>query len=138
MTMAALDTSILVDVLRRRSRFHERAIAKLDELQARGEILATTRFTVAELYVGIELSDNPQRDQAEVETLLADLEILEFSGHSPRLFAQIRAAHRRAGRMAGDVDTLIAATSLAAGHALLVTRNPSEFSGIPDLTVETY
>ncbi len=136
--MASLDTSILVDVLRRRSRFHRRALAKLHELHARGEILATTRFTVAELCVGIELSDNPERDQGDVDTLLADLEILDFRGFSPQLFAQIRAAHRRAGRIAGDMDTLIAATSLAGGHALLVTRNPSDFSGIPDLTVESY
>ena len=35
------------------------------------------------------------------------------------------------------MDTLIAATSLAGGHAC-VTRNPSHFSGIPDLTVESY
>lgn len=136
--MASLDTSILVDVLRRRSRFHQRALEKLDELAARGEILATTRFTVAELYVGIELSENAQRDQADVDTLLADLEILDFRGFSPRLFAHIRAEHRRQGRIAGDMDTLIAATSLAAGHALLVARNPSDFSGIPDLAVESY
>ena len=136
--MASLDTSILVDVLRRRSPFRRRALEKLDELAARGEILATTRFTVAELYVGIELSDNAQRDQTEVDTLLADLEILDFRGHAPRVFAQIRAAHRRAGRIAGDLDTLIAATSLAGGHALLVTRNPSDFSGIPGLAVESY
>ena len=43
--MASLDTSILVDVLRRRSRFHLRALEKLDALAARGETLATTRFT---------------------------------------------------------------------------------------------
>jgi predicted nucleic acid-binding protein len=136
--MATLDTSILVDILRRRSRFHQRAVAKLDELATRGETLATTRFTVAELYVGIELSDHAERDQADVESLLAELEILEFLGFSPRLFAQIRAAHRRAGRLAGDMDTLIAATSLAAGHNLLVTRNPSHFAGIPDMAVESY
>jgi len=138
MMMASLDTSLLVDVLRRRSRFRQRALAKLDELQARGEILVTTRFTVAELYVGIELSDHAERDQTHVDALLADLEILEFRGYSPRLFAQIRAEHRRQGRLAGDMDTLIAATSLAGGHALLVTRNPADFSGIPDLAVESY
>jgi predicted nucleic acid-binding protein len=136
--MASLDTSILVDVLRRRSRFHQRALEKLDELRDRGEILATTRFTVAELYVGIELSDNARKDQADVDALLAGLEILDFRGFSPRLFARIRVEHRRTGRIAGDMDTLIAATSLASGHALLITRNPSHFSGIPDLMVESY
>ena len=136
--MASLDTSILVDVLRRRSRYHQRALEKLDELEARGEILATTRFAVAELYVGIELSDNPQRDQADVDVLVDDLEILDFCGLSARLFAQIRAEHRRQGRTAGDIDTLIAATSLAADHALVVTRNPTHFANIPLLAVESY
>jgi predicted nucleic acid-binding protein len=136
--MASLDTSLLIDVLRRRSRFHQRALAKLDELQARREALATTRFTVAELYVGIELSDHAERDQLGVDSLLGELEILDFRDHSPKLFAQIRAHQRRQGRIAADMDTLIAATSLASGHALLVTRNPSDFSGIPDLIVEGY
>jgi predicted nucleic acid-binding protein len=136
--MASLDTSLLIDVLRRRSRFHQRAVDKLDELKARGESLATTRFTVAELYVGVEVSDDPDRDRVAVETALADLVILDFRGLAPRIFAQISAAHRRAGRTAGDMDTLIAATSLAAGHRLLVTRNPSDFSDIPDLDVESY
>jgi tRNA(fMet)-specific endonuclease VapC len=136
--MATLDTSILVDVLRRRSRFHQQAMHKLDDLHVRGERLATTRFTVAELYVGLELSDNPSRDQAAVETLLGDLEILEFREVAARVFARIRAEHRRAGRVAGDMDTLIAATSLAGGDALLVTRNPFDFAGIADLVVESY
>ncbi|HLA84270.1 MAG TPA: type II toxin-antitoxin system VapC family toxin [Thermoguttaceae bacterium] len=138
--MATLDTSILVDILRRRSGFHDRALAKLGELRARGEVLATTCFTVAELYVGIELSNNPERDQADVEMLLSSLEILGFLGDSPRLFARIRAEQRRTGRLAGDgdVDTLIAATSLAMGHSVLITRNPSDFDHVPDLTVESY
>ena len=137
--MATLDTSFLVDLLRRRSRFHQRALDKLDELHARGESLATTRFTVAELLVGIELSNDPPRDHADVETLLADLDILDFDGLSARVFARLRAEHRRSGRIiVGDMDTLIAATSLAGGHALLVTRNPSDFAGIADLAVESY
>jgi tRNA(fMet)-specific endonuclease VapC len=136
--MATLDTSFLVDLLRRRSRFHQRALDKLDDLHARGESLATTRFTVAELFVGIELSNDPPRDQADVETLLADLDILDFDGLSARVFARLRAEHRRLGRIVGDMDTLIAATSLAGGHALLVTRNPSDFAGIADLAVESY
>ena len=78
--MASLDTTILVDLLRRRSVFHARALAKMDQLAARAEPLATTRFTVAELQVGIELSDNPERDQADVDALLADFEILDFQG----------------------------------------------------------
>lgn len=136
--MASLDTTVLVDVLRRRSRFHQRAREKIDELMLRGEVLATTRFTLAELWVGIELSDNPQKDQADMEAVLANLGTLEFGNLSARLFGQFRAEQRRLGRITGDIDTLIAATSLAAGHRLLVTRNPDHFAGIPGLAVESY
>lgn len=136
--MASLDTCVLIDLLRRRSRFHRPALAKLDKLLARGESLATTRFTVAELYVGIERSDCRERDQASVDSLLAELEILEFLGDAPRLFARIRAEHQRAGCITGDMDALIAATNLAAGHTLMITRNPAHFANIPGLTVENY
>jgi predicted nucleic acid-binding protein len=136
--MASLDTCLLIDVLRRRSRFHEQALAKLDNLAARGERFATTRFSAAELYVGLELSNHAERDRLDVDMLLAELEILDFGDSSARLFAQIHAASRRQGRAVGEMDTLIAATSLAGGHALLITRNPSDFAGIPNLIVEAY
>lgn len=83
-------------------------------------------------------SDNPQKDRADVDLLLAELEIVHFVEPAFRLFAQLRAEQQRSGRMLGDMDTLIAATSLANGHALLVTRNPSHFAGIGALTVESY
>ncbi len=136
--MASLDTTILVDLLRRRSVFHARALAKMDQLAARAEPLATTRFTVAELQVGIELSDNPERDQADVDSLLADFEILDFQGAAARFYAQIRAEQRRQGRAVGDLDTLIAATALASGEHTLVTRNAAHFADIAGLTVEDY
>ena len=88
--MASLDTSILVDVLRRRSRFHRQALEKLTELAARGEVLATTRFTVAELYVGIELSDDAERDRTNVDALLAELEIIEFREITSRLLRRLK------------------------------------------------
>ncbi len=40
-------------------------------------------------------------------------------------------------RPAGDMDVLIAATSMAAGHSL-VTRNPAHFDAIPEIVVEGY
>ena len=136
--MATLDTTILVDLLRRTSKRHRSALAKLAELGSRGESLVTTRFNVAELEVGIALSDDPSRDRQDVETLLAELGILEFEALSARAFARITAEKRRTGTSIGDMDALIAATSLTAGHPLLVTRNPAHFADIPGLEVEGY
>jgi predicted nucleic acid-binding protein len=53
-------------------------------------------------------------------------------------FGRTVAHLRHIGRPTGDLDMLIAATSLAGGHALLITRNPSHFASIPGLTVERY
>jgi predicted nucleic acid-binding protein len=136
--MATLDTTILVDLLRRRSKHHQTAVAKLADLASRGDSLLTTRFNVAELEVGIELSDDPPRDRRNVDLLLAEIGILEFEALAAGIFAKITVEKRREGTSIGDMDALIAATSLAAGQALLVTRNPSHFANIPGLDVEDY
>jgi tRNA(fMet)-specific endonuclease VapC len=136
--MATLDTTILVDLLRRRSKHRRSAVAKLADLASRGESLSTTRFNVAELEVGIELSDDPPRDRHDVDLLLGKIEILEFEPLAARTFAKITVQKRRTGTPIGDMDALIAATGLTAGQTLLVTRNPSHFVDIPGLQVEDY
>jgi tRNA(fMet)-specific endonuclease VapC len=137
--MACLDTTVLVDLLRTNLQLKRRALNKIKQLSAGGQSIVTTRFNLAELYLGIELSDNPQRNYREINDIFEYLDlVLEFNDLSAQSFGRITSHLRRIGRPAGDFDMLIAATSLAAGHALLVTRNPLHFSGIPDLTVESH
>ncbi len=57
--MACLDTNFLIDQNRSDSEFGRRAAKKLTELVSRGESIATTRFSVAELYVGVQLAGDP-------------------------------------------------------------------------------
>jgi len=137
--MACLDTTVLVDLVRSNLQLKRRALDKIEQLSAGGQTIATTRFNLAELYLGIELSDNPQRNYRQVKDIFEYLDlVLEFNDLSAQSFGRIASHLQRIGRPVGDLDMLIAATSIAAGHALLVTRNPSHFSGIPDLTVESY
>ncbi|MGA2063190.1 MAG: type II toxin-antitoxin system VapC family toxin [Thermoguttaceae bacterium] len=137
--MACLDTTVLVDLVRSNLQLKRRALDKIEQLSAVGQTIATTRFNLAELYVGIELAEDPERDYQRVRDILDDIDaILEFNDLAAQSFGRTAAHLRRIGRPTGDLDMLIAATSLASGHALLVTRNPSHFSGIPDLTVESY
>jgi predicted nucleic acid-binding protein len=104
---------------------------------ARGEHLTTSRFTVAELLVGVYRSDDPEREFGNVDAVLQNLAVLECGLDAARLFARITALVQQQGKPAGDMDVLIAATALAAGESL-ITANPAHFRNIPGLIVDTY
>jgi len=135
--VACLDTTVFVDLNRPKSRFHRLASQKLLELLGRGEDLVTTRFNVAEMYVGVQLVRDHEQELNRVKQFLASLQVLVFHDRAAWLYAEASAVLRRAGRTSGDMDILIAATAMAAGHRI-VTRNPTHFAGIPGLFVETY
>lgn len=135
--MACLDTTLLIDLGSKSSAQKERAVRKVREIAARGESLATTRFNLAELYVGLARSNRPADDEKAIDNLLQDVEILDFNDAAARLFGSITGFLQQRGTPAGDMDVLIAATALAYGHPL-VTRNTKHFRHIPDLTVEEY
>lgn len=135
--MACLDTTMLIDLAGRSTMLRKRALDKLVELANRVEILVTTRFNVAELYVGIARSYNPRAEEKAVRSLLKDFGILEFDDKAAWLFGQITAHLLDIGQPAGDMDVLIAATAMAGGHSI-VTRDISHFTNIPELRVEEY
>jgi predicted nucleic acid-binding protein len=62
---------------------------------------------------------------------------LEFDDKAAWLFGQITAYLIDLGRPAGDMDVLIAATAIAAGHSV-ISRDVRHFANIPELTVESY
>ncbi len=135
--MACLDTTILIDLAGRNSPRKEQAVRKIEELAGKGQTLATTRFNVAELYVGVARSRRPEEDEKAIKALLSDFEVLEFNDAAARLFGSITGFLRQIGKPAGDMDVLIAATAMVHGHSL-ITRNPRHFRHIPSLTVEDY
>jgi tRNA(fMet)-specific endonuclease VapC len=135
--MACLDTTLLIDLSHPRKDRGGRAAQKVIELAERGELLTTARFSVAELYVGVELARVREWELESVHRTLSTLMLLEFNDSAAWWFAKNSAHLRRIGRPAGDLDVLIAATAMAHGHTL-VTRNASHFANIPYLEVETY
>jgi len=135
--MACLDTTLLIDLTRKASARREQAIRKIEELTKRGQRLGTTRFNVAELYVGLSRSRRPEEMEKTVDTLLDELEIFEFNDAAAKLFGFITGFLQQIGRPAGDMDVLIAATAMAHGHSL-ITRNSKHFRHIPLLVVEEY
>jgi len=135
--MACLDTTILIDLAARSSARKEQAAHKIEELAARGQGLATTRFNMAELYVGVSRSKRPEEDEKAIHALLRQFEILEFNDAASRLFGFITGFLQQIGKPAGDMDVLIAATAMAYGHPL-ITRNSRHFRHIPQFLVEEY
>ena len=135
--MACLDTTMLIDLSRTRSSYGRRAVRKCHDLLDRDEMLTTTQFNAAELYVGVQLARDPAAELQKVEELLSTLQILAFDERAAWIFAGATARLRKAGRPAGDMDVLIGATALAGAH-VLVTRNPSHYEGIEHLAVESY
>lgn len=135
--MACLDTTMLIDLASRSTRLRKRAFTKLNELVRRDETLVTTRFSLAELYVGVARSDNPGAEEKAVQTLIADFGILEFHDKAAWLFGRLTAHLLDIGQPAGDMDVLIAATAMAEGHSL-ISRDVRHFANIPELTVESY
>ncbi len=115
----------------------DRVLGILAQAVEDGHTLATTRFCVAELYVGIELSVDRTRESGRVSEVLAGLDILEFGEDAARIYGYIQATLRRAGRPAGDMDTLIAATAIANGMPVM-TRNAKHFDSMPGLVVVSY
>jgi predicted nucleic acid-binding protein len=136
--MACLDTTILIDLTGKGgARRKKAAESKLQELIDRDEHIVTTRFNIAELYVGIELSNDPRAEANTINEFLVSFEILDFSDLAAYLYGQITARQRKTGRPSGDMDVLIASTALAHGHSL-ITRDAEHFQNIPELKVEKY
>ena len=136
--MACLDTTLLLDLVGRGGRVHQsRAREAVSALVSRGEPICTTRLNVAELWTGVFRSDEPARERARVDRVLADCQVLELDAAGAETFGRITAQLQAIGHPVGDMDVLIAAVAIASGQRL-ITRNPQHFSLIPGLIVETY
>ena len=133
-----MDTTFLLDLAGRGGHARgDRAGALLKTLSDAGDDLVTTRLNVAELWVGVERSNDSAAERARVDTLLTDIEILELDATAARIFGVLVARLMALGRPIGDMDALIASIALVNNHSL-ITRDAKHFRDIPDLDVISY
>jgi predicted nucleic acid-binding protein len=136
--MPVLDTTVLIDAMRGpNSAVCKRAVAKLREVESRGEALRTTNFNVAELLVGVHKADPPAEERRKAEACLADLEILSFSSSAAEIFGTVVADLELRGEPISDMDALVAAVAMD-NRESIVTRNVRHLVRIPGLSVESY
>jgi tRNA(fMet)-specific endonuclease VapC len=126
-----LDTNVLSDLVRRPQGPVERKIEAVGEAA-----VCTSIIVAAELRFGAAKRDSP-RLVAQVDAILAAMEVLSFDEPADRAYAQLRCALEQSGQLIGPNDMLIAAQALAA-ECILVTANVTEFSRVPGLNLENW
>jgi len=129
--MYALDTNAIAYFFRGEGRVAERVLA------CRPRDIAVPAVVAFELRYGVARMVDAARRAAQLEAFLANTTLLPFDDDCSRVAAQLRVALGRAGTPIGPLDTLIAATALAA-RAVLVTHNVREFSRVEGLQVEDW
>lgn len=112
-----LDSTVLIDVLR--SRFGRREF--LASLAASGHEHSTSVINVAEIHAGMRVYE-----RTETEELFDGLIVLDVSHEIAVRSGNLRRAWRKKGFVLALMDTLVAATALHHGFALM-TDNVKHF-----------
>lgn len=109
------------------------ALAKLDELEQRGEPIYTTTINVAELYHGAHASKNSDRAIRRIEKILSRFSILNLDYEAAKLWGEF--AEKLKSNSIGELDLFIASMALTNKQAI-VTRNRKHFERVPGLQIE--
>jgi tRNA(fMet)-specific endonuclease VapC len=126
-----LDTNIIANLVRN----PKGDVA--ERIRALGETAVCTSIIVAaEVRYGAAKKRSP-RLAAQIEAILAALDVLPFEAPADATYGLLRARLARAGQPICANDLLIAAHALTLGHAL-VTANDREFARIADLRRENW
>lgn len=94
--------------------------------------IAIPSIVVYELRVGIAKSTSPEKREKQLQTLLSNVCVLDFTCKEASSSAMVRATLEAKGEPIGPMDILIAGYALAHNHTL-VTHNTKEFEKIANL-----
>lgn len=128
-----LDTSVLIDLLRKKSQV-------VDFLKKHTEDkFLTSSICEAEVWEGVyrEEKSNFEKRRKVLEDLLESLfQIITFDSEQAQIAGQIRSTLSIKGESIGDLDVLIAASAIG-NDAILLTNNTKHFSRIKNLQIQT-
>lgn len=129
--MYVLDTNSVVFFFKGEGRVAERLF------EQKPADVALPAIVLYELEVGVLRSKAPARRRTQLDTLAAAAVVLPFGRSEALMAARVRSALEESGEAIGPLDTLIAATALAA-RGTLVTHNTREFRRVPGLRIEDW
>lgn len=100
--------------------------------------VAISTITEFELRYGMEQASKlKSKSKSIVESILSEINILNFGSKEATKAAEIRNYLRISGRPIGPYDFLIAATAQA-NDLILVTSNEKEFARVQELNIENW
>ena len=105
-------------------------------LQSPSDIIIPS-IVIYELEVGIAKSNNPEKRIKQLNELLQQITILDFTKNEAIESAKIRANLEKKGTPIGSMDLLIAGSAVA-NNLTLVTRNLKEFERVNDLKCKNW
>lgn len=124
MKRVLLDTSIIIDFIRRR----DKEKTTLANLLKENYLLAVSIITHTELYAGKSVWEK-ENAREELEVLFSGMQILNMDEEVSEAAGKIRAKHQ-----INLLDAIIAATALVSGLPL-ATLNIKDFKKIKDLII---
>lgn len=126
-----LDTNIVIYTIKNRPSQVREAFIKHDNQ------MCISSVTYGELIYGAERSAQPERNLADIEGLVARIDVTPFDHHAAEHFGQLRAELYKIGQPIGPYDMMIAGHARANG-LILVTNNLKEFERVPALRLENW
>ncbi len=126
-----LDTNIVIYAIKNRPQ-HIRSCFKKHQ----GQMCIST-VTLGELIFGAERSQQVERNLADIEAMVARMEVLPLDNEAAYHFGQIRAELYRIGRPIGPYDMMIAGHAKSSG-LILVTNNTKVFERVSGLRLENW
>ena len=113
---------------------NERVQNRLEEL--RGQGLAISALSLAELWEGVHYSRDPQESERQLHDFLGRVSLIGIDAETCNSFGKERGRLRALGKRIGDFDLMIGVT--ACQHDLtLLTNNRRHFENIEGLRVES-
>jgi len=126
-----LDTNVIIYTMKNRPRQVKK------QFQQHDGRMAVSAVTLGELVFGAEHSQAVEKNLADIESLIARLEVLPFESKAAYHFGQVRAALYKAGSPIGTYDMMIAGHARVLG-LVLVTNSHKEFQRVPGLLLENW
>ncbi len=113
---------------------NERIQQRVEEL--RGQGLALSAVSLAELWEGVHYSRDPQESEHQLHDFLRRVSLIGIDEETCKLFGKERGRLRAAGKRVADFDLIIGVT--ACQHKLtLLTNNRRHFENIEGLRIES-
>ena len=129
--MYCLDSDIIIANFRGDALIKER----LHNLST--EELVITPVVLCELYRGVFLSGNLEKNKLLVEKLLERVNILNFDISACEIFGKVYKTLRQSGKLTQESDLMTASICIS-NNATLITKNKKHFEKIKNLKIEVW